>query len=169
MVRFIAGRCLLIGLAVLVCGDVRAQTPDPHLIYERKCASCHVDHAGDFAEQSLDRSQGRLIGRKTHKDVRVFLEAGHGRLSANEIEPIVMHLTAILQSGRLFRDKCRMCHDRAVVLARRELMMRADGTLVGRYSGRDMQRFLQNHGRLDTDEVSKMLAVLSRHLAGRQD
>ena len=140
-----------------------AQTIDPHQLYERRCGGCHTPHAGSFVHESLIRSEGRILGRKSGREVRAFLEAGHGNLAADEIDVMVGHLTVIQQSGRLFHRKCRVCHERAKVLARRELILR-DGELIGRYSERNMKTFLSNHGRLTKEEVPEMVEVLKRQL-----
>jgi hypothetical protein len=79
---------------------------------------------------------------------------------------MVAHLAAILEAGGLFREQCLICHDRAVVLARRELVLRGN-RLVGRYSGRDIPVFLENHGRLNDSEIVVVLRMLERHLATR--
>ncbi len=144
-----------------------AQPIDPHRLYEQNCGGCHTQHAGDFVHDNLEYSDGNIIGSRSDRELRAFLEAGHGRLSPDEVEAMVVLLTGIQQSGRLFHDKCIICHDRAVVLARRELILR-DGQLIGRYTDRDIEQFLSGHGRLTSDEVSKMVEVLKRHLGTRE-
>ena len=140
-----------------------AQTIDPHRLYEQRCSSCHAPHAGQFVSDNLIVSDGKLIGRKTGREVRAFLEAGHGKLMPDEVKSMVAHLTSVQRSGGLFQDKCIICHDRAVKLARTELVIE-DGRLIGRYSRRDIAQFLTNHGRLKGDEVAKMVDVLKRQL-----
>ena len=139
------------------------QTIDPHQLYEQKCAGCHVSHAGDFVRASLIESGEKILGRKSGRELDSFLEAGHGNLDREEIGVMISHLTAIQLSGGLFRDKCRTCHDKAVTFAREYLFVK-DGVLTGRYSNRDIERFLSGHGRLNPDEVSKMVDVLMRQL-----
>ncbi|KUO58465.1 MAG: hypothetical protein APF80_01540 [Alphaproteobacteria bacterium BRH_c36] len=143
--------------------QVLAQAPDPHQIFEQRCGGCHSPHAGDFARNYLVRSQGKMLTRKSSRELRGFLNSGHGKLSPVEIDVLVVHFENILNSGGLFQDKCRVCHDRAVELARHQLILR-EGTLTGRYTGRDIAEFLQNHGRLQQDEVERMIAVLKRQL-----
>jgi len=155
--------CILVVLTGGYSGGAHSQTIDPHELYEQQCGRCHTPHAGAFVHESLIRSEGRIVGRQSGEELRAFLEAGHGKLSDDEIDVMVAHLSAIQQSGRLFHRKCRVCHERAVVLARRELILR-DGELFGRYSDRKMETFLSNHGRLTSDEVPKMLEVLKRQL-----
>lgn len=155
----------LVGLAALMfCATAAvAQSPDPHQIYEAKCATCHAAHAGEFAREKLHQSNGQLTIRGSSKDLRAFLEAGHGRLTPTEIEPLLTHLREINASGALFQRKCRMCHDRAVEFSRLNLKM-SDGRLTGRYSNRDIAEFLLHHGRLEKDEVATMIEVLKRQL-----
>lgn len=140
-----------------------AQGLDPHRLYEERCAKCHAPHAGDFVHDSLVHSGGKVIGRKTSKELRSFLSEGHGKLEPAEIDAIVKHLTSIQRSGRLFHNKCLICHDRAVALARSRLVI-WNGRLRGRYSGRDVEHFLSSHGRLEKEEVTTMIQVLKRQL-----
>jgi hypothetical protein len=159
---------LTLAFAVLSIGSgaTSAQTLDPHELYEERCAGCHAPHAGEFVPNSLARRDGQIVGRDSGKELRPFLADGHGRLEPLEVDVMVAHLTAILEAGGLFREHCLMCHDRAVVLARRELVLRGN-RLVGRYSGRDIAVFLENHGRLEGSEIVIVLRMLERHLATR--
>ena len=114
-------------------------------------------------DASLNQIDGKILGRRSRRELRPFLEAGHGKLTSDEIRTMVTHLTNILQSGRVYHAKCRVCHDRAVRLARTRLRI-ADDVLTGRYSGRNIEQFLRGHGRLTGDEVPKMVEVLKRQL-----
>jgi len=157
---------MIVVLFVLAQGDVigaSAQTKDPHILYEQRCGGCHTEHAGDFVADSLLISNGDIYGRKSGQELHSFLESGHGSLTAFEIETMVRHLTNIQNSGQLFRNKCRICHDRAVILARRKLIVK-DGELIGRNTKRNIAQFLSGHGRLTSDEVSTMVEVLKRQL-----
>lgn len=156
LIAFLAGPCI-----------AYAQSLDPHRLYEQRCAKCHAPHAGDFVHDSLVHSGGKVIGRKTSKELRSFLTKGHGKLEAVEIDAIVKHLQSIQKSGRLFHKKCLVCHDRAAELARAQLVISND-RLQGRYSGRDIEKFLSNHGRLEEEEVTTMIQVLKRQLTAEQ-
>lgn len=161
-----AAACIGLGLlaaALVTATPTSAQQLDPHQLYEEKCAGCHQPHAGEFVHEKLLGSDGKIQGRNSRRELRAFLEKGHGGLTPAELEIILTHLTAIQRSGRVFHDKCLICHDRAVNLARSKLIMR-DGKLVGRYTGRDIAEFLSDHGRLTADEVPKMVEVLIRQL-----
>jgi hypothetical protein len=137
---------------------------DSHAIYERACAPCHAPHAGAFAETGTRLADGELIGMRSSRKVADLLADGHGRLSAEEADKLVLHITRIHNSGRLFDKKCIICHDRAVQLARIRLILR-DGTLRGRYTDRDIATFLSGHGRLTPDEADLIIDVLKQHLA----
>ncbi len=154
---------------ILVIGTAVAypQSIDPHQLYEQNCGGCHAPHAGEFVPDNLVHSDGNTVGRKSGVELRAFLEAGHGRLTQDEIMAIVAHLNSILKSGQLFREKCLICHDRAVKFARLQLTLK-DGELVGRYSQRNIGQFLTSHGRLESDQVPQMVDVLKRQLVPEQ-
>jgi hypothetical protein len=140
-----------------------AQQIDPHTLYEQNCAGCHAPHAGDFVFEKLDLLDNTLVGKKTGRPVSVFLNAGHGGLSPTEIEVLMDHFSNIRHSGRLFFEKCRICHVNAKELARLKLVIR-DDMLVGRYTERDIAQFLVAHGRLTSEEVPRMVSTLKRQL-----
>ena len=142
---------------------VFAQAADPHLLYEQRCAGCHTPHAGEFVHDNLIRSDNKVIARKSHQSLRTIFEAGHGKLTRQEIDIIIDHLTAIHHSGRLFHDKCLIYHNQAVIFARARLDFR-NNRLIGRYSKRDIGKFLLSHGRLKDSELSTMIEVLKRQL-----
>lgn len=157
---------ILVGLLYLADGTAPAQADDPHQVYEGKCASCHASHAGDFVREKLELKDGLLYGTNSGQPARAFLEAGHGRLSQAEIDLLMDHFAAIQQSGRLFREKCEICHVRAVDVARGKLILH-DGELIGRYTGVDTTSFLANHGRLTAEEIPVMIEVLKRQVSRR--
>lgn len=157
---------LLLAAAFAGSPGARAQATDPHALYEERCTRCHASHAGDFVAESLVRRDDRIVGRASGADVRSFLEGGHGGLAAVEVDVMVAHLTAVLDSAGLFRRKCLICHDRAVVLARRELIRR-NGRIFGRYTGRDIETFLGNHGRLGSAQIDTIVRMLGRQLVGQ--
>lgn len=132
-----------------------AWAADPHAVYERRCARCHDGHAGDFVAKSLIRRDDKIVGRDSGIEIGAFLAAGHGRLPAADFPVVVSHLSAIFETGGLFRTHCRICHDPAVTLARRELTLR---------DGRDIRTFMENHGRLEGVEVDVVVRMLERQL-----
>lgn len=156
----------LVCVAFLGLSPGHAQSVDPHELYEQSCGGCHAFHAGDFVFESLDHLNGVLVGRSTGQPVEAFLQGGHGRLSSDEIEVILVHLAFIWDSGRLFHNNCSICHVRMVDLARLSLISR-DGALYGRYTERLISEFLLEHGRLTADEVPRILVTLERQLAMR--
>jgi hypothetical protein len=162
------GMLAVLGVAIAIAPRASSQTIDPHRVYEQKCAQCHEPHAGEFVRNKLIRSGEELFGSKSRRELRAFLEAGHGKLTQPEIDAIILHFMSIDQSGQLFENKCRICHDRAVTLARRNLVIE-NGRLAGRYTGADIEKFLSGHGRLEPDELSTMVAVLKRQLATKEN
>jgi mono/diheme cytochrome c family protein len=144
--------------------DALAQTIDPHELYEQRCSGCHAPHAGEFVHDNLKRVGNKIVGLDTGRELRSFLAGGHGKLVPLEIDVIVAHLASILEAGALFRQNCIICHDRALVLARRQLVLR-HGRLVGRYTDRDIETFLENHGRLNRVQITKVVQMLEGQLA----
>lgn len=140
-----------------------AQDIDPHALYESACAGCHRAHSGDFVFESMTMTGAGLEGKTTGKLVADLLGAGHGRLSSAETDTLIAHFEAINSGGQLFQDKCFICHERAVVLSRLKLV-EEDGRLVGRYTGRDIEAFLHEHGRLTLDEIPIILERLQSQM-----
>lgn len=149
--------------AVVWAVSLNAQQTDPHLIYEENCAGCHVPHAGDFVTEKLIATDNGLVGKASGRPVIDYLKAGHGKLSDQKIDVLIEQFEFIQESGRLFKDKCIICHDNAAKFARLKLILR-DGILTGRYSDRDVAEFLLQHGRLNASEAQKMVEVLTRQL-----
>lgn len=145
-----------------------AEQNNPHALFETKCASCHVPHAGEFVSQSIIADGTELIGTATQIPVRKFLETGHGRLSDDDIDIMMDHLNSIHDSGQLFLRKCTICHGRAVVLSELNLILK-DGEPWGRYTGRKVEDFLQDHGRLSEDEIPIIMGAFVRQLASPDD
>ena len=164
-----AGRFLKLSFHLLVmillgAPAVLAQDNDPHRLYEAHCARCHARHAGVFVQNSLSRTEQEVVGRRSGKALRSFLAAGHGNLAPREVDVVVAHLVSVLEGGGLFREKCLICHSRAVGLARSRLIL-SNGKLIGRYTGRDIEAFMETHGRLEGAEVSTIVQMLQRQLA----
>ncbi|PLX37691.1 MAG: hypothetical protein C0606_05260 [Hyphomicrobiales bacterium] len=168
---------LFTGLAALMLApyaavDGRAQTLmqtiDPHALYEARCVRCHPPHAGEFVPSALERDEdGTIVGKHRGAAIDDLLVNGHGRLSKEEVPVMLDHLTRIFELGSLFRNRCLICHDRAVDLARERLALK-DGRVIGRYSGRDIATFLQSHGRLSLEEIAPVIDMLTRQIATAQ-
>lgn len=156
---------LLISALMTISPVAVAQSADPHDLYEQRCSGCHADHAGEFVQESILREEGKLVGRDSGMEVRAFLALGHGKLTAAEVEVMLTHLTSVLDAGALFRDNCVICHGRAVLFARSHLGLK-EGVLVGRYSGRAVEEFLETHGRLEAAEVGVVVEALSNQVTG---
>lgn len=103
------------------------------------------------------------VSQKTGRPIAELLAAGHGDLSPAETDALIAHFAAILDANGLFEAKCRVCHDRAVDLARRNLVLRGNH-LFDRYTERDIEAFLATHGRLDAAEIETIVTMLKRQL-----
>ncbi len=159
-----AGRWLWLVLAMVLAGSpLRAQTSDPHALYEGHCAKCHAPHAGDLAHDMLVLEDGIALSRTSGETLRRILLGGHGKLTPSQADDLTDHLTAILGAGGVYRDKCLGCHDRAVRVVRRNIIVK-DGRMVSRYTGRDMSQFMHQHGRLTQKEVAVILEMFARQL-----
>jgi len=162
-IRFALALAALAGMAAVT----PAAAADPHALYEQNCSGCHAPHAREFVERSLDLQDGQVVGRKGGAEIGAFLAGGHGRLAAADVPVMVDHLSAILRAGGLFFRRCAMCHGRGVDFARRDVI-ETDGRIVGRYSGRDIEVFLGNQGRLDGPGVAIIMEMLRRQLRTRK-
>ncbi len=153
----------LLLIALLGGSAVSAQTNDPHRLYEEHCAGCHPPHAGEFVQKNLLQADDEVVGRRSGKELRSLLASGHGKLAPGDSHVLVAHLVFVLEGRALYREKCLICHDRGVVLARTKLIL-SDGMLVGRYTGREIETFLGNHGRLEGVEIPTIVQMLERQL-----
>ena len=157
----------LVIVAILLAAGISpavAQHINPHILYEQNCARCHAPHAGEFVVATTDFTENGLVGRMSEEPVRGILEDGHGRLTPVGIDVLMAQFESIQNSGRLFHEKCGICHDNARTLARLELVLR-DDEIIGRYSGRDIALFLKSHGRMSGNEAGRMVEVLKRQLS----
>lgn len=141
-----------------------AQTIDPHAVYERQCGGCHSPHAGEFARENLVRRGDSIVGRKSGKEVGRFLADGHGGLVAQEAKAVAAHLASIVKNDGVFNDRCKICHGRAADFARLTLEIEK-GRVTGLYSGRDIEAFLLNHGRLTDPDRATIMRMLRGQLA----
>lgn len=144
----------------LTAGGPPAEALDLHRLWDEQCAECHGD-AADFARKALTLADGHLQGRRPQRDIASFLLRHQGELPSGVTEAVYAMLLAQAGTPPLFREKCAICHHKAAELAR-DTLIRRDGVLIGRYTGRDIGAFLTNHGRLDGEEVTFFVDLLSR-------
>jgi hypothetical protein len=93
----LAALTLAFAVLSIASGATSAQTLDPHVLYEERCAGCHAPHAGEFVPDNLARRGDQIVGRDSGKELRPFLAGGHGRLEPLEVDVMVAHLAAILE------------------------------------------------------------------------
>ena len=155
------GHIRLLFLAVTLSAPV-ARAADFHQLFEDRCLECH-GHSGPFVSQTLQIVDDRITGRDG-QPVATFLTTHAGGLDPATLDLFLLNFRHQIESGSLFRKKCLTCHDRAYEFTRLNLAIR-DDRLIGRYSGRDVGRFLQDHGRLTPAEQQVMLDSLRAFLA----
>ena len=145
--------CLMLALCA---GPAMA---DPHAIYEEACGRCHSAHAGAFFAKRLNLFDDRVVSIASGRPLDRFLKQGHGGLVSADADALTVFAKMILSNDRLFKRKCRVCHDPAVDLARHELIV-TDGRLQGRFTGREIHAFLLGHGRLSDAEAGRIADML---------
>jgi mono/diheme cytochrome c family protein len=131
-------------------------------LYFERCGACHGP-AGQLTQVGLAFDGDVLRTRRAQVDLREFLRDHRGGLAASEIETVVGELRRVAQGRGRFQEKCGICHPSARTLARNKLVIR-DGTLVGRYTGRDMGTYLAGHGRIAEKDIPFFIGVLTRVL-----
>lgn len=152
--------------SVLAATSGGAQTNDYDGIYFERCGKCHGTAEALFDRKAVLRD-GKVVGRRSGRDLRVFLGSHFARRDRAEIDRIYMELLRFARDGGRFKQQCAICHVSAESLARESLVLRK-GELFGRYSGRRITDFLQGHGRLATPEDAAFFdKVLRRNLPER--
>ncbi len=142
-----------------------AEMIDPHKLYETRCAICHESHAFEFVKGNLKNEGDILVGNRLERDITLILKNHRGtNLSIIESQSLITHFLAILKRDGLYRQKCIICHDKAVNLARQKLILH-NGQLYDRYGERLVKTFLQNHGRISKSEVVVIIEMLKRQLS----
>ena len=155
------GRRLAAALSLLLplCGGAAAE--DLHQLWDQRCGACH-GHAGTYARQSLRMVDGRLVSERGGRDVADFLRTHNGGYSPDHIAAIIAWLGEQVSTPDLFHRKCGGCHQTAAALARASLL-RDNGVLVGRDSGRPVAELLRSgHGGLDEQQTVTVLDALDR-------
>ena len=138
---------------------------DYHARFEELCGRCH-GHSGPFARETLEIVEDRLVGRATGRPVEAFLRRHPGGLSSADSRMFHDVMYRQVQSGGVYRQRCAICHGRAVEMAARDLAI-IDGHLVVRYGGRSVRELLGEHGRLEPDEIDIVHQALSEIVGTR--
>ena len=149
---------IIVFIAVSVISAV-ATAADLHHLWEDRCEDCH-GHAGEFARHFLSVADGTLHGQHPDRDLRLFLR-NHYLAGSHQVDAVYSMLLAQASSQAQFQAKCGTCHGKAAQFAR-ESLVRRDGTLYGRHSERPLNEFLQQHRRLEVDEIAFFVKLLIR-------
>lgn len=155
VVRIILLACAALGAAPLAG---TAQEVDMHTFFETRCLACH-GHSGPFARDRLSVSDGQVVGSRG-QPLAGFLQRHKGGMSESEANLLLQMFRAQIESGALFEQRCKTCHDTARTFVRLKLVLR-DGVLTGRYSGRAVAPFLPGHARLTDAEAAEMTEALT--------
>jgi hypothetical protein len=144
--------------AMLMIPAVGASGLDLHWLWDDRCADCH-GHAGDFARNFLDVSNGELLGRHHVHDLRRFLHNHY--LAGSEVDAVYAMLFAQANNQARFRDECSSCHENAARFVRNTLVLR-DGVLYSRASGQPVRDFLDRHRNLEPADIDFFTKTLMR-------
>ena len=125
-----------------------------------------VTQGPSLARHSSSKTENSS-SKKAVSDFSVFFRITFGKLTRDEISALLEAFQQQVETGGLYQEKCRICHDRARYLARQNLVLR-NGQLVGRYTGADIKRLLSYHGRLSDEEQAVIYDMLVWQLETRQ-
>ena len=157
----VSKRLLMSAIAIaLMASSLSAWTAevDLHRSWDDRCAECH-GHAGEFARKHLRVRDGILEGYHEQRDLRQFM---HNHYAAGaDVEAIYDMLLAQASTEARFKSECGGCHAKASDLVRTNVV-RSDGMLSGRSSGKPLTMFLQGHGGLREDDVPFFVQLLDR-------
>lgn len=159
-------RIIAFALTVFTAISGGARADDYPGLYFDRCGRCHGTAEALFDRKAALRD-GKVVGRRSGRDLRVFLGSHFARRDKAEVDAIYAELLRFARDGGRFKQQCAICHVSAESLARESLVLR-DGELFGRYSGRRITDFLLGHGRLATPADAAFFdKVLRRNLPNR--
>jgi cytochrome c2 len=157
---------IVFAMTVLAAAAGNARAGESSGLYFERCGRCHGTAEALF-DKKADLRDGIVVGRRSRRDLRVFLGSHFARRDGAEVESVYMELLRFARGGGRFRQQCSICHISAERLARESMVLR-NGELFGRYSGRRIVDFLQGHGRLETPADAAFFdKVLRRNLPER--
>lgn len=139
---------------------------DASALFEERCSKCHQS-AEKLAEMTLIIDHGVLRSSATGKDMRAYLPHHRGHPNPEEtlslydlmFSKLISCPNVRTQDGGGFETRCAICHPSALDLAKQKLI-RVDGTVRGRYSGRELSEFLDTHARICTDDGDYFIHLL---------
>jgi hypothetical protein len=159
-------RIIAFALTIFTAISGSARADDYPGLYFDRCGRCHGTAEALFDRKAALRD-GKVVGRRSGRDLRVFLGSHFARRDKAEVDAIYAELLRFARDGGRFKQQCTICHVSAESLARKSLVLR-DGELFGRYSGRRIADFLPGHGRLATPADAAFFdKVLRRNLPKR--
>ena len=154
----IATLILMLTMALVTHAALSAGRMDLHKFWDDRCLECH-GHAAKFAREYLSVSNGKLVGRHHIENIRQFL--GNHYLAESEVDSTYEMLLAQVSTQARFQNECSECHNAAADFARGSLEFR-NGVLYGRESGKPITDFLNNHRKLQFNDVKFFSDLLIR-------
>jgi hypothetical protein len=156
--KLIAILVLMLTMALVSRPLLSAERLDLHKFWDDRCLECH-GHAAEFAREYLGVTDGKLVGRHHIENIRQFL--GNHYLAESEVDATYKMLLAQVSTQARFKNECSECHNAAADFTRGSLELR-NGVLYGRESGKPVTEFLNNHRKLDLDDVKFFSELLIR-------
>jgi hypothetical protein len=116
-------------------------------------------HSAEFAQEFLTVSEGQLQGRHHVESLREFM---YRHYSSNfEVDAVYQMLLTQAQTEPRFKQECSQCHGTAAAFVRQSVYLRG-GILLGRGSGQPTRVFLQQHRKLDANDIDFYTHLLNR-------
>jgi len=156
--RFLAIIGAVLVSLLLFPGKGGASGIDLHWLWDNQCAECH-GHSGEFAHKFLKVTNGQLQGSHHVQGLRLFMR--HHYAQNTEADAVYEMLLAQVRIKPRFKQECSHCHGSAAAFVR-QLVVLQDEVLLSRKSGQPIQKFLQQHRQLDTDDVVFFTSLLNR-------
>jgi len=143
---------------LLFTGKSGASGIDLHWLWDNQCAECH-GHSGEFARKFLKVANGQLQGSHHVQDLRLFMRNHYTQNT--EVDAVYEMLLAQARAKPRFKQECGNCHGSAAAFVRQSVILQ-DKVLLSRESRQPIQKFLQQHRRLETDDVVFFTSLLNR-------
>ena len=131
---------------------------DLHRLWDSNCVTCH-GHSADFSRKFLKVSDGKLLGPLYGNNLRLFLHNHY--LAGKEVDAIYNMLLAQVGTQPRFHQECSGCHATAAKFVRESLILR-DGELYSRNLENSISSFLASHRKLNEQDVSFFVELLTR-------
>lgn len=152
----ITGAVLIVLLLLISKG--LASGIDLHWLWDNQCAECH-GHSAGFSQKFLKVANGQLQGSHHVQGLRNFMRNHY--TSNTEVDAVYEMLLAQVLTKPRFKQECGNCHGSAASFVRQSVVLQAED-LLSRESGQPIRIFLQQHRKLDTNDINFFMNLLNR-------